>query len=224
MSVRFRITVILIATVVAVVLALAVGAFLDARRDTRQQASRSSDGMPALIGGPFELVAHTGETVTDRTYRGKFMLVFFGYTYCPDICPVELQVIADALDILGPKAEAIQPIFISVDPERDTPKVLADYVAAFHPRLVGLAGTKQQVTAAAKAYRAVFYKARDTSESSDGKDDGDDTDYLMNHTSYTYLMGPDGKYIRHFSTRPQAEEIAKALAEKIDNWSTGKES
>ena len=112
----------------------------------------------ALIGGPFTLVGRDGKTVTDRAFRGKYMLVFFGFTHCPDICPAELQVMAAALDELGPKANEIIPIFITLDPERDTPPVVADYVMNFSPRFVGLTGSPEQIAEAAKAYRVTYSK------------------------------------------------------------------
>ena len=135
--------------------------------------SGSSTGI-ALVGGPFSLTDQNGRKVTEKDFRGKYMLVFFGYTYCPDVCPTELQVMSAALEDMGTKADAIQPVFISIDPARDTPDVLKQYVANFHPRLMGLTGTAEEVAAVAKAYR-VFY----------GKVDGksDETSYLMDHSS-----------------------------------------
>src|SRR6185312_12588134 len=110
----------------------------------------------ALIGGPFTLVGKDGKPVTDQDFRGKYMLVFFGFTHCPDICPAELQMVAEALDRLGDKANEVIPIFISVDPERDTPEVLAAYVKSFGPKFVGLTGSPDQIAAATKAYRVSY--------------------------------------------------------------------
>ena len=104
----------------------------------------------ALIGGPFTLVDQTGKTVTDQDFRGRYMLVFFGFTHCPDICPAELQVMSAALDALGPKADSVVPIFITLDPERDTQAAMAAYVKNFGPRFVGLTGSSEQIAAAAK--------------------------------------------------------------------------
>src|SRR6476660_5730160 len=112
----------------------------------------------ALIGGPFTLVDQNGKTVTDRDFRGKYMLLFFGFTHCPDICPAELQVMSAALDELGSKANEVIPIFITLDPERDTPFVVSDYVMNFGPRFVGLTGSPEQIAEAAKAYRVVYSK------------------------------------------------------------------
>jgi protein SCO1/2 len=190
-------------------------------------------GVTAIeIGGPFELVAHTGETVSDATFRGKFMLVFFGYTYCPDVCPTDLQVMSEALDLLGDKGQAVQPIFITVDPERDTTDAMADYVGAFHPRLVGLTGTKEQVAAAAKAYRAAYFKVfyppfgdaeddgdKEATEAETGEPDAEeveDEDYLVNHSAFTYLMGPDGGYLTVFPHKTSAEDMAKVIAAELE--------
>lgn len=160
----------------------------------------------ALVGGPFTLTDQNGRKVTDKDFRGHYMLVFFGYTYCPDICPTELQVMSAALDSLGAKADAIQPVFISFDPERNTPEVLKQYVSNFHPRLVGLTGTPEEVAAAAKAYRVYYSKVANGS--------APDT-YLMDHSTITYLMDPQGKFLKHFSYSTDAAAMAKALSEAI---------
>jgi protein SCO1/2 len=115
----------------------------------------------ALVGGPFTLTDHTGKRVTDQDFHGRTMLVFFGFTFCPDVCPSGLQVMSAALDKLGPKAERVVPILITVDPERDTPAQLALYVSSFHPRLIGLTGTPAEIEAVAKAYRAYVKKVED---------------------------------------------------------------
>lgn len=155
----------------------------------------------ADIGGPFELVDHTGKAVTDKSFRGQYLLIYFGYGYCPDVCPTELANMATAMDILGPKAEKVTPIFITVDPERDTPEFLLDYVKNFHPRMVGLTGTPENIAAVAKAYKVYYAKSR--------KSDGDD--YLMDHTSYVYLMGPDGKFLAIFRGQTAPAEIAASV-------------
>jgi protein SCO1/2 len=156
----------------------------------------------ALIGGPFTLVDQTGKTVTDADYAGRYKLIFFGYTHCPDICPAELQVMAQALDRLGDKADKIVPIFITLDPERDTPAVMTDYVKNFSPRLVGLTGTPEQVAAAAKAYRIIFTKVEDP-DSANG--------YSVDHSALAYLMGPDGSYVDHFAYGTGAQDMAEKL-------------
>lgn len=160
----------------------------------------------ALVGGPFILTDQNGKRVTEKDFLGKYMLVFFGYTYCPDVCPTELQVMMAALDALGPEADKVQPVFISIDPARDTPDVLKAYVANFGPRLIGLTGTPEEVAAVAKAYRAYYAKAGDTSST---------TDYLMDHSSIIYLMGPDGRFVRHMPYTTDAAKLASELKEAV---------
>ena len=160
----------------------------------------------ALVGGPFSLTDQTGRKVTDKDFRGHYMLVFFGYTYCPDICPTELQVMSAALDNLGAKADAIQPIFITFDPQRDTPEVLKQYITNFHPRLVGLTGTPEEIAVAAKAYRVFYNRLENTS--------GPDT-YLMDHSTITYLMDKQGKFLKHFSYSTDAAALAQDLEKLI---------
>jgi len=160
------------------------------------------------VGGPFELVNHKGDLVTDKTFQGGYMMVFFGYTYCPDICPTALSDIETVLDMLGDdKASKVTPVMISVDPTRDTPEHLAEYVSFFHPRTVALTGTPDQIKAVTRAYR-VYYSL--------GKPQDDDPlDYLIDHTSIIYLIGPDGKLITHFAhgTTPEVmlERLGKIL-------------
>ena len=157
----------------------------------------------ALVGGPFTLTDQTGRRVTDADFRGKYMLILFGFTYCPDICPSGLQVISAALAQLGPKADKVVPIFISVDHERDTPQQLAQYVKSFDPRMVGLTGSAEQIAAAAKAYR-VYYKKVADEKSTAG--------FTWDHSALIYLMGPDGKYVAHFTHAAGPDAIATRLA------------
>ena len=180
------------------------------------------EGTP-VIGGPFALVNHLGETVTDADFHGRFLLVFFGYTYCPDVCPTSLSTITDALDRLGADGDKVTPVFVSVDPERDTPEYLRDYLAYFHPRLVGLTGTPAQVAAAAGAYRVYYARAGQGVGASGSQADvpaphahgeagqGGEEDYIMDHTAVTYLMGPDGKYLAHFSHETTPEDMASGI-------------
>jgi cytochrome oxidase Cu insertion factor (SCO1/SenC/PrrC family) len=171
----------------------------------RQLTGPGATGV-ALVGGPFTLLDQDGRRVTEKDFRGRHMLVFFGYTYCPDICPTELQVMMAALDMLGPEAERIQPVFVTVDPERDTPEVLKSYVENFGPRLMGLTGTAGEVADMAKAYRV--YYAKSGNEASPG-------DYLMDHSSIIYLMGPDGSFVRHFPYTTDAAKLAGELKEAV---------
>lgn len=164
----------------------------------------------ADIGGPFTLVSHTGETVTEADFRGRAMLIYFGFTYCPDICPFSLQAMDAALAQLTPEERArIQPILISVDPERDTPEALAAYVQsdAFPEDLIGLTGSEEQVAEVAREYRVVF---RQTEE---GQEDGS---YLVDHTSFIYLMDSEGEFVTVFSHGHTPEAIANALKDFLD--------
>jgi cytochrome oxidase Cu insertion factor (SCO1/SenC/PrrC family) len=166
-------------------------------------ATRSMAGGEALVGGPFTLTDQHGAVVTEQDFAGRYMLIYFGYTYCPDFCPMSLSNMTQALDLLPPEqADQVAPILITVDPERDTVEQLAEYAPLFHPRLVALTGTAEQTRQAAKAYRVYFSKAGN----------GDGRDYLMDHSTFIYLMGPDGKYLRHFSHSATPEEIAAGIA------------
>lgn len=168
-----------------------------------------TDTPVAAIGGPFDLVDHTGKPRTDADFRGRLLLVYFGYTNCPDVCPIGLQTMAAALDAAGGAADKVVPIFITVDPARDTVAVLRDYVPLFHPRLVGLTGSSEQVAAALKAYRVYAARSKGTGES--GTNGGADEDYLMDHSVFTYLMGPDGRYLAHFRHGTPPAEIAARI-------------
>ncbi len=160
----------------------------------------------ALVGGPFTLTDHTGKKVSDTDFRGKYMLVFFGFTYCPDVCPTALQVMAGALERLGPKAERLQPLFITVDPERDTPEQLAQYVSSFSPKLVGLTGTRAEIDTVLKEYRVYAQKVEDPKSSAG---------YTMNHSSIIYLMGPDGAYRTHFTHATSVDTMVERLAKLL---------
>jgi protein SCO1 len=163
-----------------------------------------SEGTP-LIGGPFSLVDANGKRVTDRDFRGKLMLVFFGYTHCPDVCPTELQTMSDILAKLGPSADKIAPIFISVDTKRDSPQVLAEYMKNFDARITGLTGDQSEIASAAKAYR-VYYR---------NVGDGGSDDYTVDHSAFVYLMDKSGKYITHFTFNTAPEAMADVIRKKI---------
>ena len=155
----------------------------------------------ALIGGPFTLTDHNGKRVTEKDFEGKHKLVYFGYTYCPDICPAELQVMSAALDALGDEAKDVTPVFVTVDPERDTVEQMKSYVENFHPRLVGLTGSPEDIRKAAKAYRVYYAKAKSDSA----------TDYLMDHSSIVYLMSPKGEYLTHFAYGTAPDKMADGI-------------
>ncbi|MGE0698190.1 MAG: SCO family protein [Hyphomicrobiaceae bacterium] len=194
---------------VIAVLAFAIGglaALLMLPRAREKLIPSATSVGQALVGGPFTLIDQDGRTVTDKDFAGRYMLVLFGFTYCPDICPSGLQVMSAALEQLGPKAERIVPIFISFDHERDTPQQLKSYVSSFHPRLVGLTGTADQIAAAAKAYR-VYYKKAVDEKSTAG--------FTYDHSALIYLMGPDGRYLAHFSHAAGPDAIAARLAKLL---------
>jgi protein SCO1/2 len=185
------------ALVLALALALGAGWYL----------SRSpSDQGQALIGGPFTLVDQHGRTVTERDFAGRFMLVYFGYTFCPDVCPLSLSNMAQAVALLEPEqAKRVVPVFITVDPERDTVKQLAEYAPALDPRLVALTGSADQIRQAAKVYRVYYSKV----------ENGGSDNYLMDHSAFIYLMGPDGRYRRHFGHDAAPDKLAQALREEL---------
>jgi cytochrome oxidase Cu insertion factor (SCO1/SenC/PrrC family) len=156
------------------------------------------------IGGPFALIDHTGKPRTAADFQGKLLLVYFGFTYCPDVCPTDLQNIGLALDKLGAAGNAVQPLFITVDPERDTAAHLADYVPMFHPRLIGLTGDATAIQKAADAYRVYYTKV----PLKDG-------DYTVDHSAFIYVMGREGQYLGFLPPGTTPERIAEALRPKL---------
>ena len=158
-----------------------------------------------VLGGPFSLVDQTGKAVTEQDFAGKWMLLYFGYTYCPDVCPTELGTIAAAMDALGPQAEKVVPALITVDPQRDTPAQLAEYVSRFHPRMQGLTGTAEQVAEVARRYRVYYARVNRA----------DTTEYLMDHSSFVYLVGPDGRVRSLFRPEAGPDEIAAATRAQL---------
>lgn len=193
----------IVSIVVGVLIGGAVAvALLPAAREALFGPAGLQTSGKALIGGPFTLTDASGKQVTDKDFRGRYMLVFFGFTNCPDICPAGLQLMSAALDKIGAKADNITPVFISVDPARDTREKLGAYVKNFNDRIVGLTGTPEEIAAVAKAYR-VFYE-KTPSEASPGE-------YGMNHTSIIYLMGPDGDYVTHFTPMTDVNQMAEKL-------------
>jgi len=153
------------------------------------------------------LIDHQGRERTDQDFLGRFLLIYFGYTYCPDICPTGLQTMAQALDLVGEAASMVQPLFISVDPARDRPEALKRYVANFHPRLTGLTGSEKQVRTVARAYRLHRSKVLVPDEPKEK--------YLVFHTPTTFLMGPDGKFVTLFPHATDADTMAKVLRRYI---------
>jgi len=158
------------------------------------------------VGGPFALTDHHGRAVTEQDYRGRYMLIYFGYAWCPDVCPTELLVMGQAVDLLGDAGEQVQPIFITVDPARDTVESLAKYVVNFHPRLTALTGSEAQISAVADAYKVYFSKG----EELDAADD-----YVVDHTDIMYLMGPDGALLEYFQTGRRPVDIAQTIGQHL---------
>ena len=156
--------------------------------------------LASAIGGPFRLVDQNGKTVTDADLKGKWSLIYFGYTHCPDACPTALNDIAVALDELGPKRAAVRPVFITVDPERDTPEVLKSYVTAFDAPILALSGTPEKIAQAAKGYRVYYAKHPEAGG-----------DYSMDHSSVIYVMDPEGRFTASFTQENSPEEIAERL-------------
>lgn len=158
------------------------------------------------IGGPFALVDQNGKTVTSDSLKGKPTLIYFGYAFCPDVCPTSLLLMETAVDKLGPDAaKKVNLVFITVDPERDTPKLMKGYVENFGPTFIGLTGTTEQIAQVARAYRVYFQKVP-------GKDGGP---YLMDHSSIVYLLDRNGRFVTHFTHEAKAETIAQAVARQL---------
>lgn len=185
--------------------ALALAGLVLAACDATPRPVQTTSTGAADIGGPFTLVDQDGRPATEAMLKGKWSVIYFGYTYCPDVCPTSLQALAAALNAMGHKGEAVQTILISVDPERDTPKQLKSYVKSevFPKNLVGLTGTPEQVAAAAKAYK-FYYK-----KSADGPD------YLVDHLSIMYLMNPEGKLDRPLTAGQSPDEIAAQIRDAM---------
>ncbi len=160
-----------------------------AKNDTKTTIAGPEKGG---VGGPFTLVDHNGRTVTNRDFYGNYLLIYFGYTYCPDVCPTSLIMMTDAMERLGEGEEKITPILITIDPERDSPEHLKAYVPHFHPRLVGLSGTLDQIAAVNKAYKVYSEKVFEEGWGVE--------EYFVYHSDAVYFMGPDGKYLDHFGS------------------------
>lgn len=156
------------------------------------------------VGGPFALLDHTGKPRTDADFRGKLLLLYFGFTYCPDICPTDLQSIAVAMNRLGQSAAAIQPVFVTLDPERDTPQRLASYVEFFHPRLVGLTGDAAAIGKAAREYKVYYAKVATKAG------------YTIDHSGYVYLMDRAGKYLGFFPPGTPPERMVDVIRPYLD--------
>lgn len=156
------------------------------------------------FGGPFSLIDHNGKPVTDRDFAGHYRLIYFGFTFCPAICPTELQKISGALDLLGERSKNIRPLFITVDPERDTVNIMKGYVRLFHPELVGLTGTLAQIETIKKVYKVYSKKVQDP----------DVSDYTVDHSSFIYFMDPQDRLLSIFTTK----DTSRTIAGNIEKW------
>jgi len=190
---------ILVAALFAGLVILGAGAFLAL---SLHETPRGAAGtlLASAIGGPFRLVDQNGKTVTDADLKGKWSLVYFGYTHCPDACPTALNDISIALDELGPQRDKVRPVFVTVDPERDTPDVLKSYVTSFDAPILALSGTPDEIAQAAKGYRVYYAKHPEAGG-----------DYSMDHSSVIYVMDPEGRFTASFTQENSPEEIAERL-------------
>jgi protein SCO1/2 len=202
---RMRIAVIAVTVVIGVGIGFVVQQFF-----IGSNALQTRSFGEALVGGPFSLIDQDGQRRTDADFRGKLMLVDFGYTNCPDICPLGLALMTDVLDKLGPDGTKLQPIFITVDPARDTAPALKDYVAHFSDRIVALTGSKEEIAAAAKAYR-VYYKVHG--------DPATNPNYPVDHSGFIYLMDRNGKFITHFTHETPPERVVEKIQEALKKTS-----
>ncbi|MBT3808838.1 MAG: SCO family protein [Rhodospirillaceae bacterium] len=195
-----------IIVVTFVVAVFAFGAWLNLRvPETPENAAVGGMVVNVSIGGPFELTDHTGARMSDEALRGNYALIYFGYTFCPDVCPTELGEIAVALDELGELGKQVTPVMITIDPARDTPDVLAEYVPLFHDRLVGLTGTEAEIKEVAENYRVFYRRFEDPSF----------TFYLMDHTSFVYLIDPQGAVASMFRYGTPPEDMADAIRQHM---------
>ena len=193
----------LMRTAILCLVALFIGAGLGAmqiQREMNKTAPKEKPMAGVKIGGPFALLDQDGKMVTNAAFIGKYKLIYFGFTSCPAICPTELAKMSKALNELGAQGDVIQPIFITVDPERDTPKVMKDYISLFHPRLIGLTGAKSEIDQTLKNYR--IYAAKQPEEGGG---------YTMNHSNYIYFMSPDDELLSIYHEDDSAEFIAQEL-------------
>jgi len=191
-----------IAVCLALGTALILTLYLPGIRPENRGFRTTLETQEAAIGGPFEMINHNGNLVTEQILKGQYSLIYFGFTFCPDICPLTLQIMTDALNRLNyGSAQKVNLLFISLDPQRDTFENLAYYINHFHPTFIGLTGSADQVRKTADAFR-VFYKKRML---------GDGNDYTIDHSGFTYLMDQNGRYLDHFDKDVTADKIVSRL-------------
>jgi len=206
MSVRLRVVTLL---ALGASIALLLLAPMRAQEERERSASELMDVLMwnrEPVGGPFSLIDHTGKPRTEADFRGKLLLIYFGFTYCPDVCPTDLQAIGLALNQLGKAGDAVQPLFITVDPVRDTPQLLADYVPSFHPRLIGLSGDMTSIRQAVRAYK-VYYAKVPTADGSN---------YTVDHSGYIYLMDRAGQYLGFFPPGTPPDRMADVIRPLVE--------
>ena len=185
-----------------VLAAVAAGAWYLRGDNAEIRSGGVVSGGGSAIGGSFSLVDQEGRRRSEADFAGSYVLVYFGFTYCVEACPLALLAMTQALDrVAAAIADKVQPLFVTVDPDRDDPAQIKLYLSNFHPRFVGLTGTHAEIAAAAKAWRVVYEPPRPAADGS----------YQVNHTTIVYLMGPDGAFLRHFDHLSSAEDMAKAL-------------
>ena len=200
MSSKLRFTLLAAIALLALVLGYLVAALISPSPPLSQPTQTLS------LDGSFNLIDEAGQPVTQDSYEGKFKLVYFGFTYCPDVCPMHLEVVSHALDIAKISPEWLTTLFITLDPERDTPEDMKIYTDNFHKSIIGLTGSLEQIQQAAKAYKVYFQKVADP-ETTGG--------YTVDHSSIVFLMGPDNTYKQHFTHRDSAEDIAGKITSII---------
>jgi protein SCO1/2 len=196
---------------------LGLAAFLGIVAVAQQKAQDKVQGMmqrsqqvvgKAAVGGPFSLIDTENKPFTHENLLGKFNILYFGFTHCPDICPDELEKLAEAVDLIEQQSKVqVQPVFISIDPARDTPKKVKAYVKEFHPRLIGLTGSEEAVKAASKAYRVYFHKTGEDAQ-----------DYLVDHSIIMYLIDPAGEFVTFYGKNFTAQQLADSISQHISNW------
>lgn len=195
----------LIRILILSVIGLAIAGLIAFSQIQNEGGKRTSGVVAKNFGGDFTLIDQDGKTVTQDDFKGQYRLIYFGFTFCPAICPTELQKITTVLNQLGDKADQIQPIFVTVDPERDTPEVMKQYISLFHPRLIGLSGSVAQIDVAKKAYKIFATKVQDDTMS----------DYTVDHSSFIYFLDPEDTLLRIFKVDDTAENMKKHIAQSI---------